>query len=350
MAYTTIDNPELYFQTVLWTGNGSARSITLDGSENMQPDWLWGKNRGNDDNDYLLDSVRGVTKFLTTNNATAENTSSTLLSSFDSDGFSLGTSAGLNANTVTAVGWCWKAGGSASSNSNGSITSSVSANTTAGFSIVSYTGNETSGATIGHGLGVVPSMIMAKRRNSGNNWGVYHQATGNTHGLYLDTNSAKVDSTAFWNDTTPTSTVFTLGDSATVNGSSDTYIAYCFADVKGHSRISSFVGNADTDGPWVFCGFRPSWVIIKNTAASEHWRIYDNKRDPYNHMYHVMYANESGTESTVNNASEEIDFLSTGFKIRSSAAQLNGSGQTLLFMAFAEAPFVNSKNVPNNAR
>ena len=350
MAYTTVDNPELYFQTKLYTGNGSnGHAITFDGDENMQPDWVWIKDRGSNSH-RLTDSVRGATKVLYSDLNYAEATDSDTIQSFDSNGFTIDDDADTNGNGQNFASWNWKAGGSASSNSDGSITTSVSANTTAGFSIVSYTGNETSGATIGHGLGVVPSMIMAKRRNSGNNWGVYHQATGNTHGLYLDTNSAKVDSTAFWNDTTPTSTVFTLGDSATVNGSSDTYIAYCFADVKGHSRISSFVGNADTDGPWVFCGFRPSWVIIKNTAASEHWRIYDNKRDPYNHMYHVMYANESGTESTVNNASEEIDFLSTGFKIRSSAAQLNGSGQTLLFMAFAEAPFVNSKNVPNNAR
>ena len=354
MSYADLDNPELHHQTKIYTGNGSSgTAITLDGDEDMQPDFIWIKARAGTQgaqSHNLFDSVRGEGKYLFSDSNDAESTDTNRLTSFDSDGFTVGSNNAANASSTTYVAWNWKAGGSASSNSNGNITSSVSANTTAGFSIVSYTGNETSGATIGHGLGVVPSMIMAKRRNSGNNWGVYHQATGNTHGLYLDTNSAKVDSTAFWNDTTPTSTVFTLGDSATVNGSSDTYIAYCFADVKGHSRISSFVGNADTDGPWVFCGFRPSWVIIKNTAASEHWRIYDNKRDPYNHMYHVMYANESGTESTVNNASEEIDFLSTGFKIRSSAAQLNGSGQTLLFMAFAEAPFVNSNGVPNNAR
>ena len=351
MSYADLDNPELHHQTKLYTGNGtSGTAITFDGSENMQPDWIWGSCRSVGDNNWMSDSVRGNTKALFSNNSNGEETSSERIKSFDSNGFTIGDAGDTNTNTRTFVTWNWKAGGSASSNSNGNITSSVSANTTAGFSIVSYTGNETSGATIGHGLGAVPSMIMAKRRNSGNNWGVYHHRHGNNKGLYLDENGTGATSSAFWNDTTPTSTVFTLGDSATVNGSSDTYIAYCFADVKGYSRISSFVGNADTDGPWVFCGFRPSFVLIKNTSASEHWRIYDNKRDTYNHMYHVIYANDNGAESTVNNASEEIDFLSTGFKIRSSAAQLNGSGNTIFFMAFAEAPFVNSKNVPNNAR
>ena len=193
-------------------------------------------------------------------------------------------------------------------------------------------------------------MIIVKSRSHTKDWTIYHSYLGNTKWIELNSNGASQTNSNRWNNTSPTSSVFTVATDSSVNASGYTYISYCFSEIKGYSRISSFVGNADTDGPWVFCGFRPAWLLIKNTAASEHWRIYDNKRDSYNHMYHVLFPNEGSAESTVNNASEEVDFLSTGFKIRSSAQQLNGSGHNILFMAFAEAPFVNSKKIPNNAR
>ena len=343
MAYTTIDDPTIYFDTKLWTGTGSEQAISSLG---FQPDWVWIKRRDSSKNHRLTDSVRGATKEMYSDLSDAEDTQAQGLKSFDSTGFTLGTNAGYNASSGTYVGWNWKAGGSASSNSNGSITSSVSANTTAGFSIVSYTGNETSGATIGHGLGAVPTMIMAKRRNSGNNWGVYHQGIGNGNALYLDTNSTTVDSNAFWNDTTPTSTVFTLGDSATVNGSSDTYIAYCFADVKGYSKSGSYEGNANADGTFVYTGFLPAWVMVKNIDASENWIIFDNKRPGYNLTDALLKPNLSNAEST---SGVKFDLLSNGFKARVSDAEGNSSN-TFIYMAFAQSPFVNSNGVPTNAR
>ncbi len=351
MAYTTINNPELHHQTKIYTGNGSSgTAITLDGDEDMQPDWIWIKARAGTQgaqSHNLFDSVRGEGKYLFSDGNDAESTDTNRLTSFDSDGFTVGSNNAANASSTTYVAWNWKAGGSASSNSNGNITSSVSANTTAGFSIVSYTGNETSGATIGHGLGVVPSMIMAKRRNSANNWGVYHQATGNTHGLYLDTNSAKVDSTAFWNDTTPTSTVFTLGDSATVNGSSDTYIAYCFSDIKGYSKFGSYTGNDNANGTFIYTGFAPAWVMIKRTNSVNDWIILDTKRNPINPSDERLLANSSNTASTANTM---VDFLSNGFKPRSTYGGINGASDNFIYMAFAESPFVNQNGVPNNGR
>ncbi len=348
MAYTTIDDPTIYFNTKLWTGNGS----TGNGQTGIgfQPDWIWIKARAGTQgaqSHNLFDSVRGEGKYLFSDSNDAESTDTNRLTSFDSDGFTVGSNNAANASSTTYVAWNWKAGGSASSNSNGNITSSVSANTTAGFSIVSYTGNETSGATIGHGLGVVPSMIMAKRRNSANNWGVYHQATGNTHGLYLDTNSAKVDSTAFWNDTTPTSTVFTLGDSATVNGSSDTYIAYCFSDIKGYSKFGSYTGNDNANGTFIYTGFAPAWVMIKRTNSVNDWIILDTKRNPINPSDERLLANSSNTASTANTM---VDFLSNGFKPRSTYGGINGASDNFIYMAFAESPFVNQNGVPNNGR
>ena len=351
MAYTTIDNPELYFQTVLWTGNGSARSITLDGSENMQPDWLWGKNRGNDDNDYLLDSVRGVTKFLTTNNATAENTSSTLLSSFDSDGFSLGTSAGLNANTVTAVGWCWKAGGSASSNSNGSITSSVSANTTAGFSIVTWTAGSGVGS-IGHGLGVAPSIIIVKGRSAAIGWVTGFKSNGWNNYLTLSGTNGNNDDQRMFSpsgQSDPTSTVW-YQDHAALGSSGDTMVGYVFAEKKGYSKFGTYTGNGNANGTFVYTGFKPAWLLIKQSSgAGNDWLMYDTKRDTFNVANKLLTANGIGVEAT-GQSFNYIDLLSNGFKLRGSDARNNGSGGTMIYMAFAESPFVNSNGVPNNAR
>ena len=254
MAYTDIDNPELYFQTVLWTGNGSNRSITLDGSENMQPDWVWGKNRGNDDNDYLMDSVRGATKFLTTNNQTAESTSSTLLTSFDSDGFSLGTSAGLNASGVTAVGWCWKASGSTASNSDGSVTSSVSANTTAGFSIITYTGTGSVG-TIGHGLNSAPELVILRNRAVTSSWWTWGELIGNVNILELQSTAAKNNPNGnYHNDTMPTSSVISFGSDGQVSGSGQSHICYAFHSVKGYSKIGSYTGNGSLDAPFIHLG------------------------------------------------------------------------------------------------
>jgi hypothetical protein len=346
MAYTTIDDPTIYFNTKLYTGNGGTQSISGVG---FQPDWVWIKNRSGTDVHALYDSVRGANKNLRSDATSAEGSQSDGLTSFDSDGFSVGAAGSVNTSSNNFVSWNWLASGSTASNSDGSITSTVSANTTVGFSIVSYTGNGTTNATVGHGLGVTPSSIWFKRRDSSNNWINYFSTLGTGHYLTLNLNGAKDSASGAW--CTPSSTTFQLNQvfSAT-NTNTATYIAYCFAEKQGYSKIGSYTGNANADGPMLYTGFRPAWFLVKNTAASEHWRIYDNKRNTFNHMFRLLNPNENSAESTVDNASEEIDFLSNGVKIRSSAAQLNGSGQTLIYMAFAESPFVNSNGIPNNAR
>jgi len=347
MAYTTIDNPELYFQTKLYTGNSSTQSITFDGSENMQPDWVWCKARSQSDNSAIFDSVRGGQKQLRSNTADDEFTRTNAISSFDSDGFTMGSQPEMNSNSVTYVAWNWKAGGSASSNGNGSITSSVSANTTAGLSIVSYTGNGTAGATVGHGLGVAPEAIILKSRSTnGAQWTVYHQGMGNTKGMQLDTTAAAGTSTLYWNDTTPSSTVFTLGAGGDPNGSGGSIIAYCFAGKQGYSKYGSYTGNGNSDGTFVYTGFRPAWILYKNTSTADSWFLHDNKRQGFNDDNELMFADITQGESTVN----RIRILSNGFKALDSDKGVNKSGDTYIYWAIAESPFVNSNGVPTNAR
>ena len=362
MAYTSIDDPELYFETLIWTGDGNTpRSLSgLD----FQPDMVWSKRRDDAAGHNVLDAVRGagVDKEIQTNGNGAEGSGRVdefgYMSAFTSDGFTVtaGTSdnAYWNNNTATYVAWCWKAGGSGSSNTDGSInTIKTSANTTSGFSINTFTGTQNVG-TVGHGLGSAPGVMIVKNTaDSSDAWYVYHQGLASdpeTDYIILNTTAAKVDYNTPWNDTAPTSSVFTVGADGGNNESGSTMVAYCFAEKQGFSKFGSYTGNANANGPFIYTGFRPAMIIIKNTAATEHWRIYDNKRDSFNHMFRCIFPNDSSAESTVDNASEEIDFLSNGIKIRSSAAQLNGSGNALIYMAFAEAPFVNSNGVPCNAR
>ena len=343
-----INKPTDYFNTVLYTGDGAnSRAITGVGH---QPDLVWFKNRTGATayHHQLHDSVRGATQGALYSSLDNGEDTSYGISSFDSDGFTLRNPShdSQNASGYTFASWNWLSGGTASSNTDGSITSSVSANTTSGFSIVSYTGNGTSGATVGHGLGVVPSMIIVKKRDSQNNWGVYHQGIGNGNALYLDTTSATVDSTAFWNDTTPTSTVFSLGDSATVNGSGGSYIAYCFSEVKGFSKFSSYVGNGSSSGSFIYTGFKPSWVMFKSSSTTGGWEIHDNKRDTFNPSDKRLFPNLNNVE-----ASEDyVDFLSNGFKFRTTDANGNTSGTSYIYMCFAESPLVGTNNIPATAR
>tara|TARA_Y100001938_G_C8017290_1_gene393287 strand:- start:30 stop:1064 length:1035 start_codon:yes stop_codon:yes gene_type:complete len=344
MAYTSIDDPGIYFNTVLYTGNGSTNAITGVG---FAPDWVWLKGRNNANNHNLNDTVRGVNKQLYSDLNNAETTATTHLTAFDSDGFTLGNDGAVNGNSDTYVSWNWLAGGSASSNGNGSITSSVSANTTAGFSIVTYTGNGTAGATVGHGLGSVPRWIIVKVRNTTNEWVVYHASLGATKFIELNSAGASQTSSTRFNDTEPTSSVFSLGTAAGLNTSSDTHVAYCFSEKKGYSKFSSYVGNGSSDGPFVYTGFRPSWVLFKKTTGSAaNWQLWDNKRDPDNPVERAMHPDIANTPST----DQEIDFLSNGFKIRDTGHHVNGDGITFIYMALAESPFVNSNGVPNNAR
>jgi hypothetical protein len=349
MAYTTIDDPTQNFNTVLYTGNGTAigsggQAITGVG---FAPDWTWIKERSSTSPHKLLDTVRGATKELESSGTDAEATTAESLATFGSDGFTVGNNGAVNQSSQTYASWNWLAGGSASSNSNGSITSSVSANTTAGFSIVSYTGTGAN-ATVGHGLGVVPKMVIVKQRSTANNWCVYHESLGNANAVYLDLQDAS-GSTTIWNSTSPTSSVFSVSSSDAVNKNTDNLIAYCFAEKKGYSKFFSYEGNGNADGSFVNLGFKPAWLMVKPIDASDNWVMFDNKRhDALNSSVspYFFYANKDFAETT---DTKLLDFVSNGFKVRSSGNTVNRTS-TFIGMAFAEQPFVNSSGVPCNAR
>ena len=458
MAYTNIDNPELFLQTKLYAGNSTARSITFDGSENMQPDWVWIKERDDAINHYGYDSVRGVDKRLQQNINNAESdTDTTWFRSFDTNGFTLGTEDNINDTGDNYVAWCWKAGGSApaitysvkvvsdsgnkyrfddfgtsavtldlqeggtytfdqsdssnsghplrfytasdksggeyttgvttsgtagssgaktvitvaasaptlyyqcsnhagmggqantnstfgSSNFSGSIQSKVSANTDAGFSIVSWSGSGAN-ATIGHGLGAEPKIIFLKIRTGTNNWQVYSKSIGSGNALFLNTTDASGSNTG-WQSTDATSSVFYVSGGTAVNGSGQDLIAYCFAEKKGYSKIGSYIANGNADGAFVYTGFRPSFILIKGTAATRSWNITDNKRLSFNNGNKVLFPDSSGAEYS----GYDMDLLSNGFKIRGTESSINYSGDTYVYVALAESPFVNSNGVPTNAR
>ena len=342
MAYTTIDKPTDYFNTVLYTGNGTAgRTVTGVG---FQPQWLWIKERSNVSTHSLTDIVRGASKRLQSSGTDAEfDTGTDNVRSFDSDGFTLGTGGQVNENTQTYVSWNWLANGTGSSNTDGSITSTVSANTTAGFSIVSFTGTAAN-ATVGHGLGVAPACFITKSRVNAENWGFYHQSLGNGKQLELNTTAAQKTSSAYYNNTSPTSTVFSIGTADSTNDNQN-MIAYCFAEKKGYSKFSSYSGNGNANGNFNYLGFKPSLIILKGNNT-ENWSMYDNKRLGYNVDNNVLYPNASSTEGT----SDDIDFLSNGFKIRRQTGLLNDNNVEYIYMAFAEAPFVTSTGIPTTAR
>jgi len=346
MAYTTINKGETYFNTVLYTGNGSTQSITGVG---FQPDYSWIKKRSATGNHMNQDAVRGSTKHLHANTNDIEVTDATGVTSFDADGFAVGSNGNVNDNSATFAAWNWLANGTGSSNTAGSINSTVSVNTTAGFSIVSYTGTGSAGATIGHGLGVAPNVIITKARtNSGRYWGVYHSSLGNTGVMALNDSQAFDTNTTYWNDTTPSATLFTVGTNGDTN-SSGTMIAYCFAEKTGYSKFGSYVGNGNADGPFIYTGFKPAWVMIKMTSGTDNWIIQDNKRNSFNtHTSERLRANSSGAEFS---SSNPIDLYSNGFKAMSgSDGEFNGSGSTYIYMAFAEAPLVGTNNIPATAR
>ena len=333
MAYTTIKKPSDYFNTKLYTGNQSTNVITGVG---FQPDLVWIKNRGFTDKHWLNDAVRGSTKGLHSNLTNAESTASNSITSFDSDGFTLGNLAETNGNQNNNVAWNWLGANGTASNTDGSITSTVSANTTSGFSIVSYTGTGAN-ATVGHGLGVAPSMIINKCRSAGQNWATYHASLGGTKALFLDGTGAAATSSSYFNNTDPTSSVFSVGNSGDTNLSSGTHISYCFAEKQGFSKFGSYTGNGNADGPFIYTGFKPAFVMIKSSSQAEtNWVIVDNKREGYNPDNDRLFPDSNQVEST----SDVIDLLSNGFKLISGAGSSNGPSYTHIYMAFAEEPLV----------
>ena len=358
MAYTTIDKPDQYFNTLTYTGNGtSGRSVTGVG---FQPNWVWIKNRSDTDPHKLFDVVRGVGKSIKSNSTDAEvtNEANGYVSAFGTDGFTLtaGSSSiqDVNLNNENYVSWNWRAGGSASSNSDGSITSSVSANTAAGFSVVSYTGVGAA-RTIGHGLGATPTAIIVKNRGAADDWAVWHSSLAANQILNLNQTSAAATNNTVWNSTLPTSSVFSVGNDIK-SGQAYNYIAYCFTDIKGYSKCSTYTGNGSDNGPFVWTGFKPAFLMIKSISAGGtyyNWGMWDNKRSPLNVNNKILAANRNDDENDASNLGTDrnVDFLSNGFKQRRGISEnYNASGVSYMYMAFAENPFVTSEGVPTTAR
>ena len=338
MAYTTINKSTDYFNTKLYTGNGGTLNVTGVG---FQPDLVWQKSRSLAYNHNLYDVIRGANAHLRSNLTAAEASPSDGLTSFNSDGYTMVQGGAVEAsnNGATYATWNWLASNTTASNTDGSITSTVSANTTSGFSIVSYTGNNTQGATVGHGLGSAPKMIIFKSRNGTKNWITYHDGIGNTKAIFLNlTNAEATASSNFWNNTSPTSSVFTLGDNSNHNDTSADMIAYCFAEKKGFSKFGSYVGNGNADGTFIYTGFKPAFVMVKRTDTTASWLMYDNKRDSFNVVDLALSPNLSNAEDVT--GSDESDFLSNGIKMRNTGNALNASGGTYIYMAFAEEPLV----------
>ena len=354
MAYSTIPKGSLYMNPKTYTGNGGTQSITGVG---FQPDWSWIKNRDATDWHFLTDAVRGVTKTLHSNTTTAETTQATALTAFGSDGFTVGSDGSVNRNNENFISWNWKANGQGSSNTDGSInTTYTSVNTTAGFSISKYTGNATNGATVGHGLGAVPDMLIGKDLSDTSGWGVWHKDLTNAgYKLSLNTADGQADDSALFGGssrTAPTSSVFTLGSGGGLNGS-NANIVYAFTSIKGYSKFGEYGGNANANGTFVYTGFKPAFIMLKRKDASTDWLMYDNKRNSSNLVNSRLAANEGNAEGSDSNG---LDFLSNGFKLRTADASWNGNDGNpyyYIYMAFASNPFVatsGTKAIPVTAR
>jgi len=328
MAYTDIDDPSAYFQTKLYTEAGA---YTFDGNSDMQPDFVWIKERNGTNEHNLFDSVRGTTKRLESSTNAAEQTSSTTLTAFGSDGFTVGNNPGTGQNGGNYVGWGWKK------------------SATPGFDIVAFTGNG-SARTISHSLSAVPKMYIVKNRSTGSTqWRVYHASLGATKHMALDATQAVGDAASVFNDTEPTSSVFSVGTDDAANKNGDSLIAYLFADKQGYSKFGSYIGNGNVNGSYIHLGFKPAFVLIKRAIgdAGEGWSIFDNARSPFNKMLNELRADVASAESTSNHT---MEFYSNGFKIPRAGGGINTSGDTHIYMAFAEQPFVTSTGVPATAR
>ena len=364
MAYTTIDDPSVYFQIGLYTGNGnSGKNINLGSAnytgeyvgQDIQPDLVWIKKRsgGSARSHQLYDSSRGVTKLLHSDGTDAEQTQSAGLTAFGSNDFTLGNDDGVNGADHPYVSWNWKANGGTTSSfteSGNNPGGTIQTNTTAGFSIITTTGTGNTG-TIAHGLGAVPEIIISKQRSNAENWAIYHGSNTDapeTEILTLNTTDATADNANAYNDTAPTSSVFTVHTKNEVNTDARTYVHYVFTPIQGYSKFGSYTGNGNADGTFVYTGFKPAWVMIKNSGASGfNWVLQDATRSPFNLADKKLTPNTTNAEET--NA-DKIDILSNGFKARVSDAGVNASSSSYIYMAFAESPFVSSEGVPTTAR
>jgi hypothetical protein len=344
MAYTTINKPSEYFNTKLYTGNATGRTISGVG---FQPDWTWIKNRSDTSGHRVLDVVRGGTKELIANGTNAEITEAQSLQSWNSDGFVLGTAAGVNANTDNFVSWNWLANGAGVSNTDGSIASTVSANDTAGFSIVKYTGTGSAG-NVGHGLSTAPKVLINKALSS-QDWFVGHSSIGFTKFLKLNETNAESTNSGIWNNTAPTTDHFTINSAnGNTNSTGVEYITYCFSEVKGFSKFGSYVGNGNADGTFVYTGMKPAFILIRSVSTTN-WNMFDNKRSVYNVADETLWSNSADSEATVG-TTYGIDILSNGFKVKTVSSQVNNNNTVHIYMAFAEQPLVGTNNIPATAR
>ena len=348
--YTAIKNSTAHFNTVKYTGNGGSQSITGVGH---QPDWVWIKKRNGAADSSLMDVSRGVRKSIVSNSSTTEYTESSGFSSFDSDGFSFDGNGfnHVNTNSDSFVAWCWKAGGTGSSNSDGATASTVSVNTTAGFSIVTWTGTG-SGTTIGHGLGVKPKIIFVKNRSTAKNWvvNVGEIVGADERSMYLNANDAlKSDAAAdggytYNNQATTFQTANgSSGHQDDVNKSGDNMIAYCFAEKRGFSKFGAYSGFSNTNGPFLYTGFKPKYVCVKCTSTTDHWVVDDTTRSPFNEANHTLYSNLSNAEYTA--GAYGIDIVSNGIKIRNLDGNYSSNGRAYVWWAFAEEPLVGDNPV-----
>jgi len=358
MAYTNIDDPSAYFQAKVYTGtNATGNVITNDGNSDLQPDLIFASYRTlppYTNHRCLIDSTRGRRGILETDTTAAEVLSGVGpndLESIDTNGFTVGrvnSTSSLNAGSTSTVAWQWKAnGGTTSTDTTSSITSTVQVNSDAGFSIVTYTGDGTTTGGFGHGLGVAPKVVFVKRRNAAANWCVYHESIGAGFYLQLDTTAAQQSGP--WQNLAPNSTTVIVYGGGLVNGNGDTYVAYCFAEKQGYSKFGKYVGNGNTNGAFVYTGFKPAWVMVKQSNTARSWQIFDNKRDGYNKDY--MPRLQADTDSAeVANTGASMDFVSNGFKIRTDQTGANQNAGTYIYIAFAENPFTTSTGIPTTAR
>ena len=349
MAYTTINKSTDYFNTKLYTGNGSTQAIT---GVSFQPDWVWIKNRQNSYNHALFDAVRGVTKFIASNNANDEETNANELTAFGADGFTTGNADRTNKNNDSFVSWNWK-GGTTSGLSGGSITpSGYSYNATSGFGVYKYTGNG-SNSTITHGLGKIPKLVIIKRLNASEDWAVFRYdvtVANNNANNYLELNTSNAqagDSGARWGVYQNMNTnTFGIGTDNATNANGSTYVAYVFTDIKGFSKVGTYTGTGNADGPFIYTGFKPAFILQKRIAVAGSWNLLDNKRLGYNPDNNRLFPDTNAVDNTL----DIIDIYSNGFKITNSGSNYNNSGEVNIYMAFAAAPLVGTNNVPANAR
>ena len=344
MAFTTINKSTDYFNTKLYTGTGSSQVLTGVG---FSPDLIWTATRNESEIRPINNTINGINNYLRSNDIDQLETGGSNITAQSSDGYTVGTTDRFNQSSNTFVSWNWKANGQGSSNTDGSInTTYTSASTTSGFSISTYTGTGAN-ATIGHGLGVAPQVVIYKRTSATGNWFMYNKNIGNTKYLNLDATSAVQTYNVFQN-TDPSSTLLYVSGDSGANASSGTYVAYCFAEKQGYSKMGSYIGNGNADGTFVYTGFKPAFVLIKDSGRAESWYIFDNRRLGYNGGMADLIANSTATES--GSSATLLDFLSNGFKLTGTTDHLNGSGQNFIYMAFAEEPLVSTNGTPATAR